>query len=39
MEKYEQEGKKGGKNEVSAYIVRTVKEEGGRILKQVEEGG
>ena len=28
MEKCEQEGKKGGKNKVSAYIVRTVKEEG-----------
>jgi hypothetical protein len=35
-DKYEQ---KGAKRIVSAYIVRLVKEEGGRFLKEVEHGG
>jgi hypothetical protein len=37
MGKYEQ-GKKGGKSKVSAYIVRIVKDGGGRFLKELEDG-
>jgi hypothetical protein len=38
MDKYEQ-GAKGAKLKVSAYIVHLVKEEGGRILKELKDGG
>jgi hypothetical protein len=39
MDKYERQGKMGGKNKVSAYIVQMVKEEGGRFLKKLKDGG
>jgi hypothetical protein len=38
MDKYEQ-GEKGAKGIVSAYIIHIVKEEGGRFLKELEDGG
>jgi hypothetical protein len=39
MDKYGQQSKMGEKNKVSACIVHMVKEEGGRFLKELKDGG
>jgi hypothetical protein len=38
IEKYDK-GERGAKSTVTAYIVHLVKEEGGRFLKELEDGG